>query len=99
MKGKITIEVSDRGLGISCQMDDVSILNKFELMHSLATVLRMDDTDMHLYTISERIGILKDATTEIQCMTTDQLQSMLRGEEPEGTTINMTELRRQLNES
>lgn len=99
MKGKITIEVTDYGLGITCHMDDISILNKFELMHSLATVLHMDDTDMNLYMIAEKLGILKDAATQTQCMTTEQLQSMLRGEQPEGVTINMTELRRQLNES
>lgn len=99
MKGKITIEVTDYGQGITCHMDDISILNKFELMHSLATVLHMDDTDMNLYMITEKLGILKDAETQIGCTTDEQLQGMLRGEQPEGITINMTELRRQLNES
>ena len=98
MKGKITIEASDYGYGIDCDLEDVSILNKLELMHSLATVLRMNDTDMHLYLIAEKLGILNDANTQVQCMISDQLQSMLRGEQPEGITINMTELRRQLNE-
>lgn len=99
MKGKITIEVTDYGQGITCHMDDISILNKFELMHSLATVLHMDDTDMNLYMIAEKLGIFKDAETQISCTTDEQLKSMLRGEQPEGITINMTELRRQLNES
>lgn len=98
MKGKVTIEATDHGYGIDCNLDDVSILDKFELMHSLSTVLQMDDTDMHLYLIAEKLGILKDAETQTQCMTTEQLQSMLRGEQPEGITIDMTELRRQLNE-
>ena len=99
MKGKITIEASDHGYGIDCDLEDVSILDKFELMHSLATVLKMDDTDMHLYMVDERIGILKDSETQTMCATIEQLQSMLKGEQPEGVTINMTELRRQLNES
>lgn len=99
MKGKITIEASDHGYGIDCDLEDVNILGKLELMHSLATVLKMDDTDMHLYLIAEKLGILKDANTQVQCMSAEQLQSMLRGEQPEGITINMTELRRQLNES
>lgn len=99
MKGKITIEATDHGYGIDCSMDGVSILNKLELMHSLATVLQMDDIDMRLYMIAEKTGILKDTETQTMCMTTEQLQSMLRGEQPEGVTINMTELRRQLNES
>ena len=80
-------------------MDDVSILDKFELMHSLATTLHMDDTEMYLYFISEKLGTLEGAETQIKCTTDEQLKGMLRGEQPEGVTINMTELRRQLNES
>ena len=99
MKGKITIEASDHGYGIDCALEDVDILGKLELMHALATVLQMDDTDMHLYLVAEKLGILEDANTQIRCMSAGQLQSMLRGEQPEGITINMTELRRQLNES
>lgn len=99
MKGKITIEASDHGLGISCHMDDISILDKFELMHSLATSLHMDYADMLSYLLMESSGAMKKAETQIKCTTDEQLQSLLRGEEPEGITINMTELRRQLNES
>ena len=98
MKGKITIEVTDYGHGITCCMDDVSILDKFELMHSLSTTLHMDDTEMYLYFIAEKTSIMKDAEIQTRCMTDEQLKSMLRGEQPEGITINMTELRRQLNE-
>ena len=98
MKGKITIEATDYGHGIECKLDDVSVMDKFKLMHSLATVLQMDDTDMHLYLTAEMLGILKDAETQTKCMTTKQLKSLLKGEQPEGVTINMTELRRQLNE-
>lgn len=99
MKGKITIEASDHGYGIDCELDDVSILDKFELMHALATVIQMDNEEMHLYLIAEKLGIMKDAESQTKCMNTEQLQSMLRGEQPEGITINMTELRRQLHES
>lgn len=99
MKGRINIEASDHGYGIDCELDDVSILDKFEIMHALATVLHMDDKEMHLYLIAEKFGIMKDAESQTKCMTLEQLQSMLRGEQPEGMTINMTELRRQLHES
>lgn len=99
MKGKVTIEATNYGYGIDCNLEDVGILDKFMLMHSLSTVLHMDDTDIHLYLIAERAGILKDSETQTMCATTEQLQSMLKGEQPEGVTINMTELRRQLNES
>ena len=99
MKGKITIEASDHSYGIDCNLDDVSMLDKFELMHALATMIQMDDEEMHLYMIAERTGILKDAETQTKCMTAEQVQSLLKGEQPEGITIDMTELRRQLNES
>ena len=98
MRGKVTIEASDLGYGIDCELDDVSILDKFELMHALATVIQMDDQEMHLYLIAEKLGIMKDAESQTKCMTTEQLQSLLKGEQPEGVIINMTELRRQLNE-
>lgn len=99
MKGKITIEASDHGYGIDCELEDVSSLDKFELMHALSAVLQMDDEEMHLYLIAEKFGIMKDAENQTICMTTEQLQSMLRGEQPEGITIDMTELRRQIHES
>ena len=99
MKGKITIEASDHGYGLDCKLDDVSILDKFELMHALATVIQMDDQEMHLYLIAEKLGIMKDAENQTKCMTTEQVQSLLKGEQPEGITIDMTELRRQLQES
>ena len=98
MVGKIVIEASEHGYGIDCELDDVSILDKFELMHALATVLKMDNEEMHLYLIAEKLGIMQDAESQTKCMTTKQLQSMLRGEQPEGITIDITELRRQLNE-
>lgn len=99
MRGKVTIEASDHGYGVDCELDDVSLLDKFELMHTLATVLQMDNEEVHLYLIAEKLGIMKYAERQTKCMTTEQLQSMLRGEQPEGITIDMTELRRQLHES
>lgn len=99
MRGKVTIEASDYGYGIDCELDDVSILDKFEIMHALASALQMDDEEMHLYLIAEKLGIMKDVDSQTKCMNTEQLQSMLRGEQPEGITIDMTELRRQLHES
>lgn len=99
MRGKVTIEASDHGYGIDCELDDVSILDKFELMHALATVLQMDDEEMHLYLIAEKLGIMKDTESQTKCMNTEQVQRLLKGEQPEGITIDMTELRRQLHES
>ena len=46
MRGKVTIEASDHGYGIDCELDDVSILDKFELMHALATVITVDADEL-----------------------------------------------------
>ena len=99
MRGTLTIEASDYGYGIECELDDVGILDKFELLHSLATVLHMDDEEMRLYILAETLGIMKEAESQTQCMTTEQLQSLLKGEQPAGITIDLIELRRQLHES
>ena len=99
MTGKITIEATEHGYGFDCALDDMSVLDKLELMHALSVVLNCTKEDMHLFFMAEQLGIMREVETTMRCMTNDQLQSMLRGEQPEGVTINMTELRRQLNES
>lgn len=99
MRGKLTIEASDHGYGVDCELDDVSILDKFEFLHAVSAVLQMDEEEMHLYLIAEKLGIMRDAESSTKCFSTEQLQCLLKGEQPEGVTINMTELRRQLSES
>ena len=99
MRGKIVIESTEHGHAIDCDLDDISILDKFELMHTVANILMMDEIEMNLYLIAERLGIMRDAESAIRCFTDDQLQSLLRGEKPGVVTIDMNELRRQLNES
>ena len=99
MKGKITIEASDRGYGIDAHVEDMCTPDKLELMHAVAVALHMDDDDMHLFMIAETLGILKDTERQVRCTTNEQVQSLLKGEQPEGITIDVTELRRQLNES
>ena len=98
MKGRITIEASEHGYGIDCRVDDMCTLDKLELMHALAVSIRMSDEEMELYTLAEQLGIMSDAEERTACVDSDQIQSLLKGEQPEGVIINMTELRRQLNE-
>lgn len=99
MIGTITIEASEHGYGIDVHVDDMCTLDKLELMHAVAVALHMDDEDMHLFMVAETLGILKDAEQQVRCATSEQVQSLLKGEQPEGITIDMTELRRQLHES
>lgn len=99
MKGKIVIESSGNGYAIDIDVSDVSVLDKFELMHAMSTALDMDEQDMHMYILAETLGVMRNSENVTKCMNSDQLKSMLRGEQPEGVTINMTELRRQMNES
>lgn len=99
MTGNITIEVSEHGYGIDVRVDDMCTLDKLELMHAMAVALHMDDDDMHMFILAETLGILRDAEQQIRCDTSEQVQSLLKGEQPEGITIDVTELRRQLHES
>lgn len=99
MKGKIIIESSDNGYAIDINVGDVSVLDKLELMHAMSTALDMDEQDMHMYMIAEALGVMRNHENVTKCMDSDQLKAMLRGDQPKGVTINMTELRRQMNES
>ena len=99
MKGSIIIEASDSGYAVSVAVGDVSVTDKLELMHTLSVALNMDEQDMHLYMLAETLGVMSGATDVIQCMNSDQLEAMLRGDQPEGVTIDMTEMRRQMYES
>lgn len=99
MKGNITIEASEHGYGIDVHVDDMCTLDKLELMHALAVSLRMNDEEMELFMLAEHLGIMTDAEQRTACTDADQIQRLLRGEQPEGITIDMTELRRQLHES
>ena len=81
-------------LGHTSELETVAITDS-----KLLDYIRAGGLSRGSYLVAEKLGILEDANTQIRCMSADQLQSMLRGEQPEGITINMTELRRQLNES
>lgn len=98
MVGKIVIEASEHGYGIDVHVDDMCTSDKLELMHALAVSLRMSDEEMDLYAFAEHLGVLSEAEEQTACTDSDQIQSLLKGEQPEGVIINMTELRRQLNE-
>ena len=98
MVGKITIEASDRGYGIDCHVDDMSTLDKLELMHAVSVCIRMSDEEMDLFVLAKHLGIMADAEERTACTDAGQIQGLLKGEQPEGVIINMTELRRQLNE-
>lgn len=99
MKGKITLEFNGPGIAVSTQLEDVDILAKLELMHAAAIGLHMDDTEIKMYCMAETLGIFKDAETMLGCESDAQMQQLLRGEQPAGTVINLTELRRQARES
>lgn len=79
MLGKVSIEVSEHGYGVDCDLRGVDIKGKVELMHVLASALNMDDTEMKLFILSEELGIMKDAENQVKCTTREQLSSMLRG--------------------
>lgn len=83
MLGKISIEVSEHGYGVACDLRDVNIIGKIELMHSLAVSLNMDEKEIQLFVLSESLGVLKDAESQVKCTTYEQLHSLLKGEQLE----------------
>ena len=99
MKGTIQIEVSQLGVAVSADLSEITQVGKMEIMHAVSRALNMTEHDMTLYSLGEHLGVFKDAETVFKCETSEQMSSLLRGEQPCGTVINMTELRRQMNES
>ena len=79
MKGFVNIKVSEHGFGVDCDLDDVSLQNKFELMHSLATALEMDAHEMFMYTRAEQMGVMDEAESVTHCESEEELQAMLDG--------------------
>lgn len=63
MLGKVSIEVSEHGYGVNCDLSGVDIPGKIELMHVLATSLDMSNEDLQLFMLTEAMGVLKDAET------------------------------------
>ena len=48
MLGKISIEVSEHGYGVNCDLRGADISGKIELMHVLATSLDMSNEDLQM---------------------------------------------------
>ena len=84
MKGEMTVKATEHGYGIDMDFDDVSIADKFELMHSVSVALQMDKFDMILYCHLELGGVLSDATKTTQCEDDEQLERMLQGKPMSG---------------
>lgn len=82
MKGTMTIKATEHGYGIDCDFADVSRKDKFELLHSVAVALQMDDRDIAVYAFMEGAGLLKDAADVVPCGSEEDLEARLRGEGP-----------------
>lgn len=72
MKGYIKIEVGthegNEGLFVERHIKDMSSLDKCALMHSLKTVLNMDDLEWKLYVIGEHESLF-DVMSEVEDLT------------------------------
>lgn len=89
MKGEMTIKATEHGFGIDMDFSDVSPIDKFELLHSVATGLQMSRTEVIMYCQLERIGVFAEAESVTHCEDDAQLDAMLQGEGP-GSQKKMT---------
>lgn len=99
MTGSLMVEVSNMGVAVSADVKNADILDKMEILHAVARALKMSHADIVLYTLAESRGVFIEAETVLQCETQEQMSAMLKGEQPEGTVINLTELEKQKHES
>ena len=89
MKGEMTIKATEHGFGIDMDFSDVSPIDKFELLHSVATGLQMSRGELIMYCQLERIGVFAEAESITYCEDDEHLHALLRGEGP-GSQKKMT---------
>ena len=82
MVGEMTVKATEHGFGIDMDFENVTDLDKFELLHSVATGLHMSRDEMIMYCQLERIGVFSKAETVTQCEDDAQLEYMLQGGHP-----------------
>lgn len=79
MKGEMTIKATEHGFGIDMDFEDVSTIDKFELLHSVTIGLQMSRDEMIMYCQLERIGVFTKAESVTHCEDDAQLDAMLKG--------------------
>lgn len=84
MKGEMTIKATEHGFGIDMDLENISPVDKFELLHSVATGLQMDKVDMMMFCHLERMGVFTAAETVTHCEDDAQMERMLQSEGPGG---------------
>lgn len=84
MTGEMTIKATTHGYGIDADFENVSIKDKMELLHTVATTMKMAKSEILLFCELEHMGVFADAQTEHPCEDDAQMERMLQGEAPKG---------------
>ena len=82
MIGEMIIKATERGFGIGMDFDNVSTIDKYELLHSVATGLQMSRGEMRMFCHLELSGVMRDAESVTHYEDDAQLERMLYGEGP-----------------
>lgn len=82
MTGEMTIQVTKYGYGIDADLDDVSMADKLELLHAVATTMGLTQSEITLFCQLERVGVFANAQTVHSCEDDAQLERMLKGAGP-----------------
>lgn len=74
MTGKISIEGVKDGLAVACEIENVSLSDKFHILHVVEQLLEMSDTELKLYELMGR-DFTKASSMEIR-MSKDLFERM-----------------------
>lgn len=81
MTGEIKIKVTPIGIGVDASIQELGPMDKFELMHALSIVLKMDRADLEFFHHLEQLGILRAAEQVKACGTPEELENCLQGKQ------------------
>lgn len=83
MTGNITINISERGIGIDADLQNVDLIDKYELLHAMTIGLGMSRREIEVYCAAEVAGVLCDAM--VRKVSTDvELSALVTGGEVPG---------------
>ena len=84
MTGNITIKISENGIGIDANLQDIDLIDKYELLHAMTIALGLDRRELEVYCAAEITGVLSGAATATEVSTDVELDALVHGEEVAG---------------
>lgn len=72
MKGYLKLEAINtsedmQGLSVACEMEDVGLMDKLQILRAVCMALKVDHETVKLFVTLDKAGVLKPAKEDIQC--------------------------------